>query len=82
MFAAIRPDRVSSAGVTLLSAAGTVSARHRAVLYSRIVLPREWPPRLPDFPTSVEKDLIDPPYLASPAMIAIDVGRRAFSMIF
>ncbi len=48
-------------------------------LSNGIVLPREWPPRLSDFPTSVEKDPIVPPYLnAPPAVIPIDVGRQLF----
>ena len=48
-------------------------------LYNGIVLPREWPPRLADFPTSVEKDPLTPPYLASPpSVIPIDVGRQLF----
>lgn len=48
-------------------------------LYNGIVLPRPWPPRLADFPTSVEKDPITPAYLASPpAVIPIDVGRQLF----
>src|SRR5216117_1479197 len=48
-------------------------------LSNGIVLPREWPPRLSDFPTSVEKDSIVPPYLnAPPAVIPIDVGRQLF----
>ena len=50
-----------------------------ATLYNGIVLPREWPPRLADFPTSVEKDPITPPYLvAPPDVIPIDVGRQLF----
>src|ERR1041384_6701496 len=50
-----------------------------ATLYNGIVLPREWPPRLPDFPTSVEKDPVIPPYLVSPPdVIPIDVGRQLF----
>ena len=48
-------------------------------LYNGIVLPRPWPPRLADFPMSVEKAPITPPYLASPpAVIPIDVGRQLF----
>jgi len=50
-----------------------------ATLHNGIVLPREWPPRLADFPTSVEKDPITPPYLvAPPEVIPIDVGRQLF----
>ena len=48
-------------------------------LYNGIVLPRAWPPRLTEFPTSVEKDPVTPPYLTSPpAVIPIDVGRQLF----
>src|SRR6185295_1743549 len=48
-------------------------------LYNGIALPREWPPRLADFPTSVEKEPVVPPYLVSPPnVIAIDVGRQLF----
>src|SRR5436190_17057704 len=48
-------------------------------LYNGIVLPRDWPPRLPDFPTSVEKDPVTPPYLLSPpGVIRIDIGRQLF----
>src|SRR5437773_7222908 len=48
-------------------------------LYNGIVLPREWPPRLSDFPTSVEKDPVIAPYLISPPdVIPIDVGRQLF----
>ncbi len=65
--------------LALLPAHGVNAAAPGEVLYNGIVLPREWPPRLPDFPTSVEKDPVSPPYLASPpAVIAIDVGRQLF----
>ena len=48
-------------------------------LYNGIVLPAEWPPRLADFPTSVEKDPVTPPYLVRPPqVIPIDVGRQLF----
>ena len=48
-------------------------------LHNGIVLPSPWPPRLPDFPTSVEKEPVVPPYLASPPdVIPIDVGRQLF----
>ena len=84
MFAAIRMRtgfRVLGA-VTLLALLpvhGVNAAAPGEVLYNGIVLPREWPPRLADFPTSVEKDPIIPPYLASPpAVIPIDVGRQLF----
>jgi len=48
-------------------------------LHNGIVLPSPWSPRLPDFPTSVEKEPVVPPYLASPPdVIPIDVGRQLF----
>src|SRR6185295_12919657 len=48
-------------------------------LYNGIVLPREWPPHLSDFPTSVEKGPVTPPYLTSPpSIIPIDLGRQLF----
>jgi hypothetical protein len=48
-------------------------------LYNGIVLPDEWPRRLADFPTSVDKDPLTPPYLlAPPGVIPIDVGRQLF----
>jgi hypothetical protein len=48
-------------------------------LYNGIELPSPWPPRLYDFPTSVEKDPVVPPYLISPPkVILIDVGRQLF----
>src|SRR5262245_5678938 len=48
-------------------------------LYNGIVLPDQWPPRLADFPTSVEKDPVTPPYLSSPPEVSvIDVGRQLF----
>jgi len=42
---------------------GTNAADAGETLYNGIVLPRERPPRLADFPTSVEKDPVVPPYL-------------------
>ena len=58
---------------------GIDAADASETLYNGIVLPREWPPRLADFPTSVEKDPVTPPYLLSPpAVISIDVGRQLF----
>ncbi|HXJ75824.1 MAG TPA: right-handed parallel beta-helix repeat-containing protein, partial [Candidatus Dormibacteraeota bacterium] len=49
------------------------------VLHNGIMLPREWPPRLAEFPTSVETDPVVPPYLTSPPpVITIDVGRQLF----
>ena len=55
------------------------AADQSAILYNGIVLPPEWPPRLGDFPTSVEKDPVIPPYLVSPPdVIPIDVGRQLF----
>jgi hypothetical protein len=57
----------------------TQAADTGETLYNGIVLPREWPPRLSDFATSVEKDPVVPPYLtAPPAVIPIDVGRQLF----
>jgi hypothetical protein len=50
-----------------------------AVLYNGIQLPSPWPPRLKEFPTSVEKDPVTPPYLVSPpSVVPIDVGRQLF----
>src|SRR5437867_1076166 len=58
---------------------GIDAAEASETLYNGIVLPRKWPPRLADFPTSVEKDPVTPPYLLSPpAVISIDVGRQLF----
>jgi hypothetical protein len=63
----------------LLSGDGTKAAEAGETLYNGIVLPRDWPPRLSDFPTSVETDPVHPPYLESPpAVITIDVGRQLF----
>ena len=63
----------------LLLAHAIHAAEPGETLYNGIVLPREWPPRLADFPTSVEKDPVTPPYLKSPpAVILIDVGRQLF----
>ena len=61
-------------------AAGSVRAAGVGeTLYNGIVLPSPWPPRLADFPTSVEKDPVVPPYLISPPnVIPIDVGRQLF----
>src|ERR1700752_3631039 len=48
-------------------------------LYNGIELPSEWPPRLADFPTSVDGDPVVPPYLVSPPkVIPIDPGRQLF----
>jgi hypothetical protein len=58
---------------------GLKAADPGQTLYNGIVLPAEWPPRLADFPTSVEKDPVTPPYLLSPpSVIPIDVGRQLF----
>jgi hypothetical protein len=58
---------------------GIKAADTGETLYNGIVLPHEWPPRLSDFPTSVEKDPVIPPYLISPPdVIPIDVGRQLF----
>ncbi len=63
--------------LALLLARGVSAAEPGEVLYNGIVLPREWPPRLVDFPTSVDKEPVIPPYLVSPpAVIPIDVGRQ------
>jgi len=60
-----------------VAADGSKAAEAGETLYNGIVLPQEWPPRLPDFPTSVEKDPVIPAYLVSPpAVIPIDVGRQ------
>jgi hypothetical protein len=65
--------------VFLLFVHGIKAADSGETLYNGIVLPREWPPRLSDFPTSVEKDPVIPPYLISPPdVIPIDVGRQLF----
>jgi len=54
---------------------GLQPAHSAETLYNGIVLPREWPPRFSDYPTSVERDPAIPPYLGSPpAVIPIDVG--------
>jgi hypothetical protein len=59
--------------------AGVPAADANETLDNGIVLPSPWPPRLVDFPTSVEKDPVTPPYLISPpAVIPIDVGRQLF----
>src|SRR5262245_49969213 len=61
---------------------GELTAANRnsgETLYNGIVLPSSWPPRLSDFPTSVEKNPVIPPYLVSPPnVIPIDVGRQLF----
>src|SRR5436189_1392268 len=58
---------------------GVRAADSGETLYNGIVLPRQWPPRLPDFAMSVEKDPVIPPYLVSPPnVISIDVGRQLF----
>ena len=65
--------------VFLLLVYGIKAADTGDTLYNGIVLPREWPPRLADFPTSVEKDPVVPPYLISPPdVIPIDLGRQLF----
>src|SRR5437667_5873533 len=63
----------------LLVAESARAADVGETLYNGIVLPSPWPPRLSDFPTSVEKDPVIPPYLVSPPnLILIDVGRQLF----
>src|SRR5262245_59330272 len=65
--------------VLMLLHEGVWAADSGAMLYNGIVLPSPWPPRLADFPTSVEKDPAVPPYLVSPPnVILIDVGRQLF----
>jgi hypothetical protein len=65
--------------LAVLLVQGINAAETGEVLYNGIVLPREWPPLLADFPTSVEKDPANPPYLVSPpALIPIDAGRQLF----
>jgi hypothetical protein len=55
------------------------AAESGETLYNGIVLPSEWPPRLTNFPTSVDQRPIAPPYLVSPPdVIPIDVGRQLF----
>jgi hypothetical protein len=57
----------------------TPDVRSGETLYNGIQLPSPWPPRLSEFPTSVEKDPVVPPYLTSPpAIIPIDLGRQLF----
>ena len=79
--ATLRPARFGAlllAGCVLLSP-GSTRAAESETLYNGIVLPRPWPPRLADFPTSVEKEPVTPPYLLSPpAEIPIDLGRQLF----
>src|SRR5688572_13383421 len=64
---------------SLLLADGVRGAEADHTVYNRIVLPREWPPHLPDFPTSVYNAPVVPPYLTpQPAVIPIDIGRQLF----
>src|SRR5512145_275477 len=79
MQARLRAVVLGTFSVVLLFGEGIQGADAGETLYNGIVLPREWPPRLSDFPTSVEKDPATPPYLKSPpAVIPIDVGRQLF----
>jgi len=56
-----------------------IQAADAKTLYNGIVLPSPWPPRLPDFPTSVETEPVTPAYLNSPpSVIPIDIGRQLF----
>jgi hypothetical protein len=65
--------------LSMLLVAGVAAADSGEILYNGITLPAPWPPRLTDFPTSVEKDPAVPPYLVSPPnVIPIDVGRQLF----
>jgi hypothetical protein len=62
-----------------LALAALCAADPDRTLYNGIVLPPEWPPRLADFPTSVEQEPAMPAYLKSPpAVIPIDLGRQLF----
>jgi hypothetical protein len=64
---------------SLAWAQGQPAAGRGETLYNGIQLPATWPPRLTQFPTSVETDPVVPPYLTSPpAVIPIDVGRQLF----
>jgi hypothetical protein len=55
------------------------AVRAAETLYNGIELPSEWPPRLSDFPSSVEMEPVVPPYLVSPPkVIPIDIGRQLF----
>jgi hypothetical protein len=73
----LRPLALASLFIFLPVAAGVQAVGARETLYNGIVLPPEWPPRLADFPTFVERDPSIPPYLASPPdVIPIDVGRQ------
>src|SRR5690349_20556807 len=70
-------------GCLVLSTAGwgqeQPDVKKGETLYNGIQLPAVWPPRLTQFPTSVERDPVVPPYLVSPpAVIPIDVGRQLF----
>src|SRR5262245_65169049 len=48
-------------------------------LQNGIPIESPWPPRLKEFPTSVERDPVTPPYLLSPPpVIPIDLGRQLF----
>src|SRR5262245_17872863 len=75
----LRALALATLSVLIWFADGVKAGDSGETLYNGIVLPREWPPRLADFLTSVEKDPITPPYLASPPnVIPIDVGRQLF----
>ena len=56
--------------------ANVPAANSAEVLYNGIVLPSPWPPRLADFPTTVDKDPAIPPYLALPPQVP-SYGRAA-----
>ncbi len=79
-----RRSQFVSIGVVILTALDPLVASVKAAdtgdtLYNGIVLPRVWPPRLADFPMSVDQDPVAPPYLATPPdVIPIDVGRQLF----
>src|SRR5262245_33576565 len=70
---------ITTLAVALLPVNWLEATESGETLYNGIVLPREWPPRLADFPTSADRAPVDPPYLRSPpAVIPIDVGRQLF----
>src|SRR6185503_15574382 len=75
----LRAFALAAFSISLLFPGAIKAEEAGETLYNGIVLPREWPPRLSDFPTSVEKDPAIPPYLLSPPnVISIDVGRQLF----
>jgi hypothetical protein len=76
---ALRALAIAAFSVVPLFVDAIKAADAGETLYNGIVLPREWPPHLSDFPTSAEKDPFTPPYLVSPpSVIPIDLGRQLF----